>query len=100
MQNLHPKLPVCLFMSSSLPLPGPDISILRRPRFLVDEMIFNKAYKVSSEETLSIFRYTDYRDYMRIEVTARKRADASINFQNMAARMRIQKPFLSKVVNG
>lgn len=46
------------------------------------------------------FEYLDYRDYFRDEITARKRMDSSINFQNMAAAIRVQKPFLSKVVHG
>ncbi len=49
---------------------------------------------------MSPFQFTDYRTYYRDEVSARKKLDSSINFQNMSDAMRIQKPFLSKVVNG
>lgn len=48
----------------------------------------------------SPYEYQDYREYFRQEVSARKALDSKINFQSMANAMRVQKPFLSKVVNG
>jgi hypothetical protein len=48
----------------------------------------------------SPYEYDDYRTYFRVEVNARKSFDSSVNFQNMATSMRVQKPFFSKVING
>lgn len=49
---------------------------------------------------MSIFESTDYRKIISNVMQKRKYVDKSYTFQSMAAHMRIQKPYLSKVING
>jgi uncharacterized protein (TIGR02147 family) len=43
---------------------------------------------------------TDYRSILRETVVSRKRFDSKINFQNLSKYMRVQKPYLSKILAG
>ncbi|MBF0298773.1 MAG: hypothetical protein HQK51_08640 [Oligoflexia bacterium] len=49
---------------------------------------------------MSIYNEIDYRKIFKGLILQRKKKDSTINFQNMATYMRIQKPYLSKIING
>lgn len=49
---------------------------------------------------MNIYESNNYRKILSELVSAKKFLDKAISFQNMAAHMRIQKPYLSKVING
>lgn len=49
---------------------------------------------------MDLFQVTDYRKIISEVMQKRKYVDKSYTFQAMAAHMRIQKPYLSKVING
>ncbi len=49
---------------------------------------------------MSIFNKIDYRENIRTLVNNRKKFDSSVTFQKMAKAMRIQKAYLSQVLNG
>lgn len=48
---------------------------------------------------MSIFKFLDYRDYLRTEINERKKKDPTINYKNIAESVRVQTPFISKVIN-
>lgn len=49
---------------------------------------------------LNIFEKSDYREIINDLVASKRYLDKSITFQAMASHIRIQKPYLSKVMNG
>jgi uncharacterized protein (TIGR02147 family) len=48
---------------------------------------------------ITIYNYDDYRPLFRTEVIARKRTDKRVNFNRLATHLKMQSPFLSKILS-